>query len=413
MMNRRDFIKGLGIMGAGLALSGCSFSDIAPIEDPNATPKVEGEKVSEGAVEMREIPHTGIKVSTIALGSGCLHNSSDSEIERITAHAIDCGINIVDTCMYNIAPARAMARGMRGRRDKVITQMHIGIDYPGDTYLRTRNLKDVQDGFEYQMQTYETDYSDIGMIHYVDTFEDYDDCINNGLLDYAQKLKQDGTIRMIGLSSHSVAVTRKFMETGLLDVIMFSLNPAYDFTVDNGVIKIDPDRKSLYEEIQRMGIATTVMKTYAGGKLLYDFSSPFGQAMTPTQCIQYCLDRPSIVTNVLGISNMDELNSALKYYSATPEEKDYSFIWGSQPANMEGVCIYCNHCFPCPVGIDIGSVGKYYDLAKNGDEVAKEHYMSLAKAASDCNDCGECEPRCPFHVKIMDHMHEISAYFGR
>lgn len=52
---------------------------------------------------------------------------------------------------------------------------------------------------------------------------------------------------------------------------------------------------------------------------------------------------------------------------------------------------------------------KYYDLAKHGDGLAREHYAALSRTASDCNNCGECEPRCPFHVKVRERMQEIAA----
>ncbi len=80
---------------------------------------------------------------------------------------------------------------------------------------------------------------------------------------------------------------------------------------------------------------------------------------------------------------------------------------------MDGVCIYCDHCQPCPYGIDIATVNKYYDLAISGDALAKDHYLNLNRTARDCARCGECEPRCPFHVNIEDHMKKIEKYFGR
>ncbi|MCM1327173.1 MAG: hypothetical protein NC249_11185 [Lachnoclostridium sp.] len=58
------------------------------------------------------------------------------------------------------------------------------------------------------------------------------------------------------------------------------------------------------------------------------------------------------------------------FSSHTPsvaEEKDYSIIGEFTPAAALGNCVYCNHCQPCPAGIDVGLVNKYYDLALAGD----------------------------------------------
>ena len=92
------------------------------------------------------------------------------------------------------------------------------------------------------------------------------------------------------------------------------------------------------------------------------------------------------------------------------KELDYSIIGSFAPSQAAGKCVYCNHCKPCPVGIDIGLVNKYYDLAKIGDSLAIEHYRTLEKNASDCISCGHCNSRCPFGVDQIGRMKEIAAF---
>ena len=74
--------------------------------------------------------------------------------------------------------------------------------------------------------------------------------------------------------------------------------------------------------------------------------------------------------------------------------------------------MYCNHCQPCPAGLQIGLINKYYDLARVGDELAAEHYRNLARHAGECVGCGHCDRRCPFGVEQPARMREIVAYFG-
>lgn len=78
----------------------------------------------------------------------------------------------------------------------------------------------------------------------------------------------------------------------------------------------------------------------------------------------------------------------------------------------EGSCVYCNHCTPCPAGIDIGLVNKYYDLAKFGDELARSHYEKLSIRADAGIRCGHCERSYPFQVRQMQRMGEIGRYFS-
>lgn len=67
---------------------------------------------------------------------------------------------------------------------------------------------------------------------------------------------------------------------------------------------------------------------------------------------------------------------------------------------------------PCPAGLDVALINKYYDLARLGDGLAREHYLTPEKRAGDCVGCGHCHGRCPFHVAQSSRMQEILSYFG-
>ena len=110
---------------------------------------------------------------------------------------------------------------------------------------------------------------------------------------------------------------------------------------------------------------------------------------------------------------MEHLDTLLKFLTATDEEKDYSIIAGFTADTIIGTCVYCNHCQPCPAGIDIGLVNKYYDLALAGDVLAANHYTKLSAKADACLNCGHCESRCPFDVKQESKMEEIHQYFSK
>ena len=91
----------------------------------------------------------------------------------------------------------------------------------------------------------------------------------------------------------------------------------------------------------------------------------------------------------------------------------YSILGTFTPKDVTGSCVYCNHCAPCPAGLNIGLINKYYDLAVIGDGMAADHYTKLEKHASDCIRCGHCDGRCPFHVVQTERMQAISRYFGQ
>ena len=137
------------------------------------------------------------------------------------------------------------------------------------------------------------------------------------------------------------------------------------------------------------------MKAFSGGQLLDEKSSPFGKALTKSQCIQYALDKPGVLTVLPGIRNKQDIEDILSFLKASAEEKDYSVLGSFTPADTEGKCVYCHHCQPCPVGLDIGLINKYYDLAKAGDTVCRSARIGHSRPPfSPASDSG-LPPKCP------------------
>ena len=167
---------------------------------------------------------------------------------------------------------------------------------------------------------------------------------------------------------------------------------------------------------KRQGVGITVMKGYAGGRLFQAETSPFGVALTPVQCLHYALTRPAVASVMAGFDTPEHVDAAVAYETATEEEKDYASVLASAPKHAySGQCTYCGHCAPCPVRIDIAMVNKLYDLAAMQEEVpatVKAHYEQLSANAGDCVQCGGCESRCPFGVRIVDRMKKTRELFG-
>lgn len=362
-------------------------------------------------MEYRILPHGGEKISIIGLGSGSI-GGNRKEIVEIIDTAIKNGINFFDMAPSVQEPFYAYAEAFAGRRDQVITQMHFGAIYKKGKYGWTRNLAEIKEQFQWQLNLLHTDYTDIGFIHCVDDMTDLKEIMNGKIWDYMKGLKEQGTIHHLGFSSHNPEIARRILDTGQVDMFMFSINPAYDYQKGEYGIGEVSDRASLYRDCAKMGVGISVMKPFAGGQLLDAKTSLFKRALTHTQCLQYVLDRPAVMTVLPGVRNMEDLQTILKYLAATPEEKDYSVIGEFMPQSAYGVCVYCNHCQPCPMGLDVGLINKYYDLALAGDEMAKGHYHKLPIHADSCVKCGHCESRCPFHVKQEKRMEEINKYFS-
>ena len=265
---------------------------------------------------------------------------------------------------------------------------------------------------QWELNALGTDYTDMGYLHCVDEDEDYDELVYSGVFDYIKTLKAEGVFRHIGFSSHTPKVANRIIDSGVCDMMMFSINPAYDYEVGDayGIGSVS-ERAELFRRCEKDGIGISVMKPFHGGKLLDAKTSPFHTALSRYQCLQYALDRPGVLTVVPGVRGLADLRELLGFADCASEERDYSVIGKFTVQKAHGSCVYCNHCQPCPAGIDIGLVNKYYDLALAGDGMAADHYGKLSVNADACISCGHCDSRCPFGVTQLERMEEINAYF--
>lgn len=381
-------------------------------------------------MEYRDLGRTGIKVSAIALGcEGFMHKTAE-EVKADLDYAIEQGINFMDIYSPNPDLRRNIGNALKGRRDKFIIQGHLSTVWENEQYLRTRDTEKILPAFMTQLEELDTDYVDIGMIHYVDAVDDFHKVFDGEIIKIAKNLKEEGRIRHIGMSTHNPIVARMAVETGLVEVLMFSINPAYDLqppsedvevlfddaTFEHARHNIDPERERLYELCERTGVGIDVMKVYGGGDLLSEKNSPFGKPMTPVQAIEYALARPAVSAVMLGCKSRSEIADALKWCDAASDERDYAKIMtGLDRFTWTGHCMYCGHCAPCTAGIDIASVNKFYNLTEAQGEIpetVREHYMALKHHASECKECGVCETRCPFGVSIVEGMRLAAKRFG-
>jgi predicted aldo/keto reductase-like oxidoreductase len=358
------------------------------------------------------------------MGGSKLHRVPDKDLAAMVDVARENGINIIDLAVETPDVFPRMGKALEGKRHSFLLGLHLGLTFQEDgQYKRTRDIDEVSRGFERQLSALGTDYAEVGYIHYVDDIDDYNQVFALGLYDFALQLKREGRIRKLGFASHRADICRKFLEDGDFDLFLFSINPAYDLDPvahnpleeDLSVLNtltVARERAELYRLAEKLGVGITVMKALGAGRLLDERTSPFRRALSVPQCIQYCLDRPAVLSCMVGASSVEEFRGISVYDSAGQKERDYSFIAGMHFEEMLGHCVYCNHCLPCPSNIDIARVNKFLDLYEIGDRLARQHYLNLDHKAGECVECASCEANCPFRVAVMKTMKKAVTVFG-
>ena len=381
-------------------------------------------------MQYRRLGKTGLMVSEIGFGGEWLERHPEEESVELIRYAHTKGINIIDCWMPDPKSRNIIGEAMEGCRGEWFVQGHIGSTYQNGQYTRTRDVIQCRIAFDDLLKRLRTDYIDLGMIHYVDQEDEWEKAVPGAYLDYVMELREKGLIRHVGLSTHNPVIAKKAVECGFVEMILFSVNPAFDLMPPTDKIEnyfadsyadnlngVDPVRVEMYKLCEQHDVGITCMKPFAGGRLFDAKRSPFGAALTPVQCIHYCLTKPAVASALCGYDTKEQVEAAVAYETADDARKDYGSILAAAPMHRfsGGECTYCGHCKPCPADIDIAMVNKLYDLAVMQPEVPaslREHYLSLAHHADECIGCGGCESRCPFGVPVAERMAKTAGLFS-
>ena len=379
-------------------------------------------------MEYRELGKTGKRVSEIGLGGEHLDGKPYEQVKETIDAALEHGVNIIDVFMPGKEIRENIAKALGDRRGQVMIQGHIGSTDINQQYDISRDMPTVRKYFEDILRIF-GGHIEFGMMFFIDSEKDFRDVFDTGFAEYTESLKKKGDVSHIGFSSHNPEIAARVIGTGLPEMMMFSINPAFDMLppdtyildqlekgISPGLFRgIDPKRAELYKLCQQKQVGITVMKTFGAGKLLSKELTPFAKPMTAPQCIHYALSRPAVSSVLTGCKTSGEMLDALKYYDTDESGRDYSEILNSTRNDFRGSCVYCSHCQPCPAEIDIASVNKYLDIARldAGDIPAsvRTDYLSLTRGGADCTRCGQCEERCPFGVPVMRNMEEAVSCF--
>lgn len=374
-------------------------------------------------MQYRPLGKTSLMVSAVGLGTEYLLKASQEVITRIIHSAVDAGINFFDTLLADPHYRDHLSQAFKGLRERVIITGHLPVNDP---------VQDCRRSFEDHLALLRVDSVDLVFVSCCDGEERYQQALTpGGHFELAASLVQQGKARHIAFSSHTAPVALAAVQSGLFDVLMFPVNPAfdclpgqtgtddlgklwdaaYDALPDTSHFGLLPERKLVYHECLSRGVGLIAMKPFAAGWL---FSPKLETGFTPVNLLHYALSQPGVSCVAPGAASLDQLRDDLRYFSASDQEKDYSVALSRSRWNYLGTCMYCNHCQPCSAAIDISEVNRLLHLAQSGRlEAARLAYTHLNPKASACQECGECMRRCPFEVEVIEHMQAATSLFER
>lgn len=325
---------------------------------------------------------TGMKVSKIGFGGIPIQQLDQDSADKIIDKAIEMEINFFDTARGYTVSENLIGNALVGKRNKV--------------FIATKSMARDKDAMlsdvETSLKNLKTDYIDLYQLHNVGSEDELERTIQKGgAYEALHKLREEGVIKHIGITSHKELVIEKALETDLFETVQFPFNV------------VEKQGEKAFKLAFEKNVGTIAMKPMAGGALSNGRSA-----------LKFILESPYLDVAIPGMDSVKQVIEnarAMDDVALTMEERDELVKEAKELGTT--FCRRCGYCLPCPQGIDIPSMflmEAYYNRyeLKNW---AKNRYYALPKTAKDCIECGTCETRCPYELPIRKMLKKVNNTF--
>lgn len=334
-------------------------------------------------MEYRVLGKTGLRVSKMGFGGIPIQRIDREGTRKLLHEMAEKGVNYIDTARGYTVSEEYIGYGMEGIRDRFVLA----------TKSMSRTKEAMAADIETSLRNLRTDYIDLYQIHNP-SMEQLEQVMGEGgALEALEEAKKAGKIGHIGLTAHSVSVFQKALALDWVETVMFPYN-----IVEN-------QGEELIRQCAERNVGFIAMKPLAGGAI-----------EDASLALRYICSNPDVTVVIPGMAELSELEQNLAAFEdGSPlKEEELKKIDDVRRQLGTDFCRRCNYCAPCTVGIDIPSVFLFagylqrYNLAEWG----KSRYSTLKVKASACIGCGECEPRCPYHLPIREKMKQCAKDMG-
>lgn len=334
-------------------------------------------------MEYRTLGKTGLKVSRMGFGGIPIQRIDEEGTRRLLQKMAEKGINYIDSARGYTVSEQYIGYGLQGIRDKFILA----------TKSMSRTKEAMAADIETSLKNFRTDYIDLYQVHNP-SMEQLDQVIGEGgALEALMEAKAAGHIGHIGLTAHSTAVFERALELDWVETIMFPYNI------------VEQQGAELIHRCTEKNIGFIDMKPLAGGAI-----------EDGTLALRYVCSNPDVTVVIPGMAESSELeeNMAACSNEAPLTEEECSRMEEVRKQLGTDFCRRCNYCAPCSVGINIPSVFLFAGYLQRYDlgDWARDRYSTLKVKASECIECGKCEPRCPYHLPIREKLKQCARDFG-
>lgn len=330
-------------------------------------------------MEKRRLGRTGLRVTQIGFGGIPIDKKSSGLAEQTVQRAIDLGINFFDTARaYGTSEEKIGSILARGGFSGYLASKTYQRDRSGALSDIGRSLKNLQ---VKKIQLYQ--------LHQIDDEDTLRKILApRGALAGLKEARQSGKIDWVGITGHRPDVLRQAVQTGEFDTVQAPVN-----IVDHYVFETE---KTLLPLARELNVGIIAMKPLAGG-MLKDASRALRFALAQeVDVVIPGLGSPGEVEEAVAVGKSYRPLSPVEMRRLLAEVKELGTEF----------CRQCGYCLPCPSGIDIPFVFRLegYQDRYDAAEWANQQYLSLTTKAGKCEQCGECESRCPYRLPIREKL---------
>lgn len=426
-MDRRDFLKSAGLGAAALGIAACAPKTASSNGNPSAQ--------ADGKMP-QHFPGLGL------LGYGCMRwptysgedgkNHIDQEkVNAMVDYALEHGINYFDTSPVYLEgdSERATAEALnRHPREEWLLATKLS-NFSNFTYENSVLM------YRKSLETFKTDHIDYYLLHSIPDLNGFNQRFGEtGIMDFLLKEREEGHIRHLGFSFHG-------SRSGFDDLMKLHDKYHWDFVqIQMNYVDWNVDAEYLYEELTKRSIPVVIMEPLLGGQLSSvpaaiadEFKKREPSKSIASWAFRFFKSFPNVQIVLSGMTYMEHLQDNVDTFTTLPAytEEELSFVceMGRRIKQYPLVgCTGCQYCMPCPYGINIPGIFRFYNNSVNqGTYVAskeQEHYakarrkfllaydeaIPTVRQADHCIQCRQCEPHCPQHIRIPRELRRIDEY---
>lgn len=367
-------------------------------------------------MQYTEFGKTGVKVSR--LGFGCMRFPS-SEVDgkkvfdeeqsiRMMHRAMELGVNYFDTApgYCDTISEIIVGKALKGHRD----QVYLSTKYP--TEVGTGD--DYEKKLETSLKKLDTDYIDF--YHFwgisLDKWEKKLDT-PDGPLARALKLRDQGVIRHISFSFHD-------KPENMMEIIRRGQGQLASVLCQYNLLDRANEEAIAYAHEQGLGV--TIMGPVGGGRLgapsqVIQDLLPGKVQSSAEMALRFVMNNQNVNIALSGMSSMEMVEENARVASdmsplSAEEKARVDAMMEENRRLAELYCTGCNYCMPCPKGLNIPEIFKMmnYHRVYGLTEYAKKTYAAIGSGnlkfqnAAACVGCGQCEKKCPQHLRIREQL---------